>query len=105
MTDQETYDIVKKHLLCQMKHSKTGYSCRYRGDNGLKCALGALIPDEKYGSEMDGQIYYIDDLIVDLGLTQSPDFLGKLQSIHDGYMPEEWAARLSAFAADRGLHD
>lgn len=30
------------------------HKCMYRGPNGLKCALGMLLPDDEYLSEMEG---------------------------------------------------
>jgi hypothetical protein len=55
MTAQEVFDAVARHLLTQGKQS---YSyergeCMYRGDGNLKCAVGALISDDEYDSEME----------------------------------------------------
>lgn len=46
---QELFDRISKHLLKQNERSAEhiGGACRYRGDNGLKCAVGAIIPDKK----------------------------------------------------------
>jgi hypothetical protein len=53
MTLQETFDKVCVHLLTQLQKSvfldsNGSMACAYRGPNGLKCAVGCLIPDELY---------------------------------------------------------
>lgn len=56
MKDQEAFDIVVNHLKTQKQRSFFPYSgntCAYRGPNGLKCAVGALIPDYLYSEDMD----------------------------------------------------
>lgn len=55
MEPQEIFDTVAKHLFAQGKRSilNNGVSCAYRGADGLKCAVGALIADEEYTEEMD----------------------------------------------------
>lgn len=48
-TDQETFDTVARHLLTQGKPAVIiGQGCAYRGSDGTKCAVGCLIPDDKY---------------------------------------------------------
>lgn len=60
MTIQEIFDKVATHLLTQMKISTGRIShdlpvaCKYRGDNGLMCAVGCLIPDELYDPVIEG---------------------------------------------------
>lgn len=60
LTLQEIFDKVSHHLLKQkarsMISSSTGGSqlCAYRGSNGLCCAVGFLIPDDKYDPNMEG---------------------------------------------------
>lgn len=60
MTPQEIYDTVAKHLFTQGKRSgeptdSTAFSCMYRGPGGTKCAVGAIISDEVYNPDMEGQ--------------------------------------------------
>ena len=52
MTNQEAFDRVCQHLAKQKERCIIAESCRYRLDN-KKCAIGALIPDELYESNMD----------------------------------------------------
>lgn len=55
---------VAEHLGKQRKQSDgqhpDGHGCCYRGDNGLMCAIGCLIPDELYDFQMEGKLF--DDL-------------------------------------------
>lgn len=55
MTNQEAFDAVCEHLAQQKTQSLVlmeGH-CAYRGDNGGKCAIGALIPDSEYNTTME----------------------------------------------------
>lgn len=58
MNKQEIFDTVAKHLFTQGERAVNDDGlCCYRvqlGDKVLKCAVGALIPDEMYREEMDG---------------------------------------------------
>ena len=122
MTRQEAYDKMKAHLLSQMKRSTgemgeaSAYSCAYRGKNGLKCAIGALIPDELYDITMEGKV--IEDLLdpsenpvfaqklqEHLGeVADSPNFLQSFQTIHDVFSPERWEDGLKKCAKRYGLN-
>ena len=63
-TKQEIYDIVINHLRAQgaksliTKLDEEGNLipdlCAYRGDGGMKCAAGILIPDDVYSEKMEG---------------------------------------------------
>lgn len=50
MNNQEFFDAVVKALVKQgvPSYSSEDESCMYRGPNGVKCAIGLLIPDEEY---------------------------------------------------------
>jgi hypothetical protein len=103
LTEQTVFNKIVKHLRQQGRKSKIylkehlesipGTNCAYRGKDGLKCAIGCLIPNRKYKPTMEGQsprevlrhagisarYKYVDD-----GL------LRDLQSIHDDYHPVAW---------------
>lgn len=55
---QNTFNTVSAHLLAQNARSLADYNltqgCAYRGENGLKCAIGALIKDEFYLPKLEG---------------------------------------------------
>lgn len=56
LTEQEIYDKIVEHFAAQREpavESDTEVLCRYRTSNGLKCAIGALIPDEVYTADME----------------------------------------------------
>lgn len=55
MNRQEVFDKVCDHLVKQKQRAYVpGSGCQYRAGK-LKCAIGALIPDEDYREEMDGR--------------------------------------------------
>lgn len=121
-TKREIFEIVKAHLLAQRAPAMdgVGYGCVYRADNGRKCAVGCLIPDEAYTDDIEGTRL--------LGLTQynKPDLdlpdgaregwakveaavpelrayssmLLKLQQCHDEASVPRWEARLNAIGLD-----
>ena len=113
-TRQTAFDAVKKHLLTQMEKSKSSDSCLYRGPGGLKCAIGALIPDDVYKPEMD----VVDDMRVGQSIRElivkfpevaalfpkiSPGFLVALQGIHDLSDTDHWKFELKNFAIEQRL--
>ncbi len=66
--------------------------CRYRTPDGQKCAIGILISDDKYSSDMEGG--NISCLIREYSL-QLPEWLTQkqateLQNVHDDMSDEEW---------------
>lgn len=117
MTAQQIYNKVKKHLLKQKCRAtdKNGH-CLYRGEGGLKCAVGALIPDSKYKSkfEMHGVSLLIDmgckfllatDLkgVDVLGRSVAKSFLNDLQEVHDCRSVKDWDYHLADVALSYGL--
>jgi hypothetical protein len=63
-------------------------SCRYRGPDGTKCAIGHLIDDEEYDPSMEGysvtgeQFFKWQNKIEKMAELE-PSFLADLQAIHD----------------------
>ena len=58
MTRQDLFDTVVRHLRAQKQRAvaKQGRSmCAYRTPDGLKCAIGCLIPDELYDPLFEGK--------------------------------------------------
>jgi len=75
--------------------------CMYRSSEGLKCAIGCLIPDELYDPKYEGvQVKNLPMEILDkIGLNQNDYlFLSRLQLLHDTYQPDEWKERLKDMA-------
>ena len=100
MNMQETYFKVRNHLLTQGRRAKIYDQCRYRAPNGDKCAIGCLIPDDKYDPNMEGHLISCSPLIQDaIGASEDHiDFLTDLQRVHDFSNPSEWNERLQAVA-------
>lgn len=115
MTLREIFDKAKAHLLAQNQRAIIpGLGCAYRTPSGLKCAIGACIPDDKYEPWMEGTAVgavptgseipddYLDgkykpELIREiLGCDNAPA-LAQLQSIHDSNSPRYWPKLLDAF--------
>jgi hypothetical protein len=112
---QYTFDVVAAHLLEQNKQSKRIYDdsnvpgCSYRGDNGLRCAVGFCIPEKNYRPSFEGkgiadfglgldrdQLAIID--AIDPQYFAEPKFMAGLQWVHDNNVPSQWPDRLKAFA-------
>ncbi|MGQ7794434.1 hypothetical protein ACUN0C_18670 [Faunimonas sp. B44] len=94
---QDTFDTVVRHLFAQGKQAHEYGVCRYRTYDGLKCAVGCLIPDEDYDPSFEGQL--VDRLPIKLPHT---NLLGELQDAHDNIAswqsPNSLVRRLAAIA-------
>ena len=102
-TLQEIFDKIATHLLTQNKKSYlNGWFCAYRGDNGLKCAAGILIPDDEYKPEMEKKRWsvLIDEILVE---NKFANEISLLQSIHDNRSVTKWYDELINFAQKHNL--
>lgn len=85
ITNQEAFDGALKHLRAQGKRAvDENDSCMYRQGN-LKCAIGALIPDEKYNPEFEHLSVCVESVIEAFdGNLEECDFYQILQEeLHD----------------------
>jgi len=101
--------------MTQGKCSRLDTDCRYRGPEGLKCAIGALIPDDLYDARIEGKAVgwiaaklfgsklpwtehsMLRDILekaVGAKCIADFEFLASLQRIHDKYFVEEWELQL-----------
>ena len=124
MSLQETFTTVATHLLTQRRRSIARLagqaipSCAYRGEEGLRCAVGCLIPDEEYRPEFEGcKLFSIPlDPVMDAPMHSSRclqqillreghdlGLLVELQAVHDRVRPDNWAMALSDVASRFGL--
>ena len=117
MTKQEMFDKVYIGLLNQkfersMKNYGEMSTCAYRGDGGMKCAAGHLIPDEEYKSDMDVSPSTLtqlrsEGLLPKCFQSLSQDdfiFVQKLQNVHDSsYTPSAMKHAIREFAAKHNL--
>lgn len=118
LSKQEVFDKVALHLLKQNERSVEVSKpdalpgCMYRGKDGLMCAAGALIPDELYDANFEGNT--INSVLADnyrlRGLFQqevldSP-LLEDLQCLHDGvaYEISNWYFYLLDLAKEHGVN-
>lgn len=87
MNNQEAFDKAVSGVLKQASKSfDFDHGCRYRGPNGLKCAVGHLIPDEIYKPEMEigiASLYQENLEITMLFKDVSLPMLRALQRAHD----------------------
>lgn len=110
---QEVFDTVAKHLLTQGRRSMSDDAqiCMYRGSDGLRCAVGALISDDHYSTAMEQK--GPTDAIVRRAIARSLgvvdidadtlDLLIDLQMLHDDTKPGGWEDELRDMAAVHGL--
>lgn len=87
-TNQEIFDRVCAHLAQQGRKSKrlSSGGCVYRADDGARCAVGCLLPDDAPFADLDN----LDDTSIRTlmrnGLISADppvDLLAKLQEAHD----------------------
>lgn len=111
-TAQQLYETVVLHQRKQgqkshVKLAEGDYSCRYRGSDGRKCAIGCLIPDDVYKPAMEGGD--VSDIIAKdlLPLNLAAEFhknlrlLSLLQKIHDESNSfEDWEKQWRMVADD-----
>ena len=104
---QAIFDRVAAALLEQNEKSVSVVGgntyCRYRGDGGLKCAAGHLIPDDLYdaGFELDGFAQLPEFVLEACGVGEDEkavDLVLNLQSVHDSFTPRDWRSRLRQVA-------
>ena len=93
MDKQTIFDTVVNHLAAQGTQSMSGgdpdtnreAGCAYRGDNGTKCAVGCLIPDDMYNPKMENAtvVSLAQRKELPAELYEHVDMLSDLQYAHD----------------------
>ncbi len=97
LTPQQKIEILEKiitHFEKQGRKANEGTSCKYRTLTGDSCAIGCLIPDDKYDPEMDNNFgatairenYRVRKALEDLGYPMDANSLlwySDLQGLHD----------------------
>jgi len=109
-TQQEIFDIVSNHLLTQNEKAENGTDlCVYRSEDGLKCAIGCLIPDDEYDDNIEGisiGAFVCENLELDskeklvllnnilkkeaIDVDEYFGLLKDLQNVHDFHDVEDW---------------
>ena len=110
ISNQALFNRIAKHLLTQQECSYDAYTCLYRGPNGLKCAVGALIDDEHYSpdlendSPLDAEVRKaLEDSLHARLTTDNVQLLLELQDIHDHADVENWSDQLAMKAEEYKL--
>lgn len=117
LNKQEVFDKVASHLLTQWEQSihtdpETGNTeCVYRGDEGLMCAAGCIIPDNIYDAEtMEGKVWgyitdtWFEELNVLMDVEGTKDMVTDMQTLHDREKdPNVWPERLLGIAQRHGV--
>ena len=119
-TLQEIFDQVATHLMTQQERALDAhYSCRYRTETGLKCAVGCLIENAHYTSLFEnaaavaitvqstrGQL--LKDALhksgIDVHNLSTVNMLRKLQAIHDDFPIRDWRTLLESVATEYNLN-
>lgn len=105
MNNQEAFNKMVQHLRFQKVESisKDG-TCMYRGPNGLKCAVGALIPDEEYRLEFEKSI--ASNVAKKCPSLDGIDknFLDKMQNAHDNVAIRFWEDEFKEIAEEFDLY-
>jgi hypothetical protein len=110
LSAKEIYERVSAHLLAQRAVSEDeNGSCRLRGGDGRKCAIGSLIHDDLYCFNIEGAgiAYYRharDGALlralyasnVDVCNEQIVELLTELEELHDNAHVDEWPQLLAA---------
>lgn len=80
-SSQDVFNIVAKHLFNQGKQCLDIYgNCAYRGANGMKCAVGALILDSEYSFVLEGK--NVHNILHDEQLCRTRPYLKQLFKEH-----------------------
>jgi hypothetical protein len=97
MDTMSVFYTVRDHLLAQNRRAvnDTGM-CAYRGKDGTKCAVGCLILDDEYSTDMEGKP--VKELwqmgMLPHRLVPYVGLLDRLQGIHDARLVRSWELQL-----------
>lgn len=103
---QEILTFIACHLLSQGEKAVTEHTaCRYRLEKPkgiLSCAIGCIIPDSMYRSDMEGKTFtsLINSLGIIVGAENNDRYmlLNDLQKVHDNKVIEDWERSLKELA-------
>ncbi len=91
MTDQEAFETMVRHLRRQGQRSENANgTCLYRGPDGLRCAVGCLIPDDQYKRSLEGKDAWVITKNVPALSHIGGRLLSEMQSIHDDCDVSQW---------------
>lgn len=110
-TAQELFDIVVAHLRKQgAKAMNPNGNCLYRTKDGLSCAVGCLIPDNEYYSDLEYdnlpsiiQNRKLSTMLLE-EFNEHSKLLVRLQEVHDLNEVYEWEEKLQKVANEFKLN-
>lgn len=98
---QNIFDTVVAAVIAQGARSQDEIGwCMYRGPNGLKCAAGHLIPDDRYDPRMEGNVIREVNNKFELGLDANINLIQALQFAHDNASPDDFVNEFTNSARD-----
>jgi hypothetical protein len=103
MTRQEIFNTVARHLLTQGKPARSELGACYYRHKGLKCAAGALLPDDLELSDARngipfGKLREATPVLQEMFEDEDVAFIEALQNIHDVMDHVMWRKGLEAFS-------
>lgn len=107
MNKQAVFDHIVLHLRTQGVQSRTpnGKRSLYRGPDGTKCAIGCLIPDDRYNPVIEGDdveyVWQTTDMLS--GIARCTDLLSDMQDAHDRCGPARWEDQFQYIAEKHQL--
>lgn len=107
-TRQEIFDLAWNGLKAQgfERSLNSSHTCAYRGENGMRCAIGFCIDDANYDEELLEENSAQNPAVLDAARIDQADeaFADELQDMHDNaFTPEIMEERLRAFALRQNL--
>jgi hypothetical protein len=116
MDAQAVFDHVARHLLTQGRQSvdADGRYCVYRASDGRSCAVGCLMPHDRYLELFEGMrinaiavLFYGHPRVGDFATFAGRygRLLARLQCLHDDSIPATWADGLRLVAIEFELSD
>jgi len=108
MNNQEAFDKMVVHAFTQKSKAldAKGDVCMYRGEDGRKCFVGALIPDNEYDTSFEDQtIHAIQrDNPIDCLDGISEGLLSGAQDIHDHHPTYNWYNQFQLLSCEYNLN-
>lgn len=107
MNRQELFDRIVAHLRAQGEQAKDpDDGCVLKTEDGLRCAVGCLIPPEKYDPYLENEALDFDipggalhTILREEGVQlEDMMMLMLFQEVHDRSIPEEWEREIKALA-------
>ncbi len=110
-TDQELFDLMVAHLRTQGTTAILDCTSAYHGEDGRRCPVGAVIPDDLYDAKMEGidvtQLSKLQRSWIPAELNMffrwHHNLLKAMQLVHDTTLPEVWEGQFQYIAAKYNL--